>query len=119
MAEWLYDKSGTPRLIVDTDCIRDSRGIVIAWVHGNGLFSMRGQHVGWFERGVAYDRNNNVLGFVPTADGYLPYRPGIAGAPGMPGFAGRPGRPGLSGMFGRPGCGGWSATSLHGYFAEI
>ena len=115
MAEWLYDKSGNATLILDTDCIRNRSGVVVGWLSSNGAFSINGNHIGWFERGVVYDRNNNALGFTSQADGYIPSRPGLAGAPGMPGFAGRPG---LSGMFGRPGFGGWSQAPLSSYFTE-
>jgi len=118
MAEWLFDKSGKPTLILDNDCIRNQSGVVIGWLYGNGAFSMNGAHIGWFERGVVYDRNNNALGFTQQADGYIPSRPGLAGTPGMPGFAGRPGRPGFSGMHGRPGLGGWSQAFLGSYFSE-
>jgi hypothetical protein len=118
MAEWLFDKSGNAKLILDNDCIRNRSGVVVGWLSSGGAFSINGNHIGWFDRGVIYDRNNNTLGFTHQADGYVPSRPGLAGAPGMPGFAGRPGRPGFSGMFGRPGFGGWSQVSLDIYFNE-
>jgi hypothetical protein len=116
MAKWLFDRHGSPRLILDDDCVRDASGHVVGWVDSNGLFSIKGRHVGWAEGGVLYDIRNRALGFTDGASGYLPYRPGTSGTPGMPGFSGCPGRPGLSGMCGRPGFGGWSDSSLDGYF---
>lgn len=116
MAKWLFDRHGSPRLILDDDCVRDASGHVVGWVDSNGLFSIKGRHVGRAEGGVLYDIRNRALGFTDGASGYLPYRPGTSGTPGMPGFSGCPGRPGLSGMCGRPGFGGWSDSSLDGYF---
>jgi len=118
VAEWVYDKHGNATLILDGDCIRDAGGSVIAWIHGENVYSLSGFHVGWFEDGVLADSSNSVLGFVSGAAGYTPARPGLSGVPGMPGFAGRPGRPGLAGVPGRPGRGGWSSANLGEYFAK-
>jgi hypothetical protein len=116
MADWLFDRQGSPRLILDDDCVRSASGAVIAWISGDGVFSLIGNHIGWYEGGVIYDHHNRALGFTHHASGYLPSRPGTSGAPGIPGLSGRPGRPGLSGMSGRPGYGGWSSISLTEYF---
>jgi hypothetical protein len=116
MTEWLFDRHGSPRLILDDDCVRSASGGVIAWISGDGLFSLTGRHIGWYEDGVIYDRHNRSLGFTYDATGHLPSRPGTSGTPGMPGLSGRPGRPGFSGMSGRPGYGGWSDIDLTDYF---
>lgn len=116
MAEWLFDRNGRARLLKDGDCFRNDRGSVVAWISGINVYCLGGQHVGWFDGGVLYDSKNRALGFGRDATGYLPYRPGLAGVPGIPGFAGRLGRPGFSGAPGQPGFGGWSDKDLSGYF---
>ena len=116
MAEWVFDRNGCPTLILDSDCIRNSRGQVLAWIYNNSVYTMQGRHVGWFENGVLSDSRNQVLGFTRNATGPTPGRPGLSGTPGMPGFAGRPGRPGLAGAPGRPGRGGWSLENITAYF---
>jgi len=116
MSNWIFDRNGHATVILDSDCIRSSRGQVIAWISRNNVYTLQGSHCGWFEDGVLYDSHNRVLGFLPNATGYLPSRPGIGGTPGTPGFAGHPGRPGFSGAPGRPGCGGWSNEDLAMYF---
>jgi hypothetical protein len=57
MTEWLFDRHGSPRLILDDDCVRSASGGVIAWISGDGLFSLTGRHIGWYEDGVIYDRH--------------------------------------------------------------
>jgi hypothetical protein len=116
MSDWIFDRNGRATLILDSDCIRSSRGQVVAWISGNNFYTMQGRHCGWFEDGVFSDSHNRVLGFLRNATGHLPSRPGIGGTPGTPGFAGRPGRPGFSGAPGRPGRGGWSNEDLASYF---
>jgi hypothetical protein len=116
MSEWMYNKHGSARLILDDSRVRDSRGSVVGWLSGGNVYSLRGQHIGWFEGGVIYDSSNRALAFVRDHSGYLPYLPGLGGLPGMPGFAGIPGRPGFSGTPGRPGYGGWSEHDADEYF---
>jgi hypothetical protein len=116
MANWLFDRDGQPRIIHDSDCLRDRHGRVCAWLSGGNVYSTRGRHVGWFEEGVIYDSHNRAIGFLADASGSTPARPVLAGAPGMPSFAGRPGRPGFAGAPGRPGKGGWSSDDLESYF---
>ena len=115
MAEWIYDRGGQAAAIHDDDCLRDRSGRVAAWLSRGSIYSLRGEHIGWYEEGVFRDASNRVLGFTAGATGPLPSRPGRGGRPGMPGFAGRPGRPGLAGRPGRPGRGGWSAHGLAAY----
>ncbi len=116
MADWLFDRTGQPTLILDGDVIRSKDGVVIGWVNATNVYSLRGGHIGWYEGGVIYDAQNCAIGFTLTATGPLPSRPGTAGSPGMPGFAGRPGRPGLAAAPGRPGRGGWSTRTLATFF---
>ncbi|WP_242920932.1 4-fold beta flower protein [Pontibacter liquoris] len=116
MADWIFNKSGNATMIYDSDCIRNNRGQVVAWLYGNNIYSLSGQHKGWFDGGVFYDSNNKAIGFLSNSTGYLPSRPGISGRPGMPGFSGKPGRAGFSGVPGRPGYGGWSVHNFENYF---
>jgi hypothetical protein len=58
MAEWLYDRSGIARIILDDDRIRNKRGNVIAWISGSNVYSLHGRHIGWFDGGVIYDSRN-------------------------------------------------------------
>lgn len=116
MAEWIFNKRGIATMIFDVDCIRNNQGLVIAWIKDNNFYSASGYHKGWFEKGVFYDSQNKVIGFLSTATSDLPYLPGISGRPGMPGFAGRPGKPGFNGTPGRPGFGGYSTYDFEHYF---
>jgi len=116
MSEWVHNRNGRATLIYDSDCFRDNRGKVIAWISGNSVYTLRGKHCGWFEDGVLTDSRNKVLGFLRNSTGSLPSGPGLGGTPDTPGFAGRPGRPGFSGTPGRPGRGGWSEEDLASYF---
>lgn len=116
MADWIVDHNGNAALILDFDCIRNNQGKVVAWISGNNVYNVNGDHAGWFEGGILYDRQNLVLGFLRNATGPIPYRPGLGGTPGMPGFAGRPGRPGFAGVPGRPGRSGWSRQNLKDYY---
>jgi hypothetical protein len=116
MAEWMFDRRGHTCLILDEDCVRNSHGGVIGWIHGSGVYSLNGRHIGWYDGGVIYDSNNRVLAFTANPTGSLPNMPGLSGTPGLPGFSGIPGRPGLSGTPGRPGRGGWSSHDPRDYF---
>jgi hypothetical protein len=116
MVDWIYGSEGNATLIFDHDCIRNNHGQVVAWIKNIHVYNLNGHHVGWFEKGVLYDSNNDVLGFTRNRTGHLPSIPGISGIPGTPGFAGKPGRPGFSGIPGRPGFSGWSNKDLSTYF---
>jgi len=116
MTQWIFDRNGRATLILDSDCFRNNRGQVVAWISGTNVYTLNGRHCAWFEDGVLTDSHNRVLGFLRNATGHLPSRPGIGGTPGTLGFAGRPGRPGFSGTPGRPGRGGWSTEDLQTYF---
>ena len=67
---------------------------------------------------MVYDNRNRALVFLSNATGYLPSRPGLAGAPGLPGLSGVPGRPGFSGSPGRPGFSGWSNEEPLAYLSR-
>lgn len=116
MANWMYNKNGRHCLILDSDTVRDERGIAAGWIKNGNVYSLRGKHIGWFEGGVIYDHRNSALAFTSDHTGPTPPTPGLAGVPGMPGFAGTPGRPGFTGAPGRPGRGGWSAYEPAAYF---
>jgi len=118
MAEWVFDKNGRTKIILDEFCFRDSMGRVVSWKNNFNVYNLRGQHIGWYENGVLFDSKNRVLGFIRTRTGYIPSSPGLCGTPGMPGFSGIPGRPGFSGTPGKPGRGGWSKYDLESYFKE-
>ncbi len=117
MAEWLFDRNGRARILLDNDKLRNNRGEVIAWISRNNIYSVTGSHIGWFEGGVAFDSRNCPIAFSKDRAEALPSVPGMSGTPGMPGFAGVPGRPGFSGVPGRPGRGGWSHHDVEDYFA--
>lgn len=48
MAEWLFDRNGRPRIILDAEKIRSRQGKVIAWISRNSVYSLQGRHRGWF-----------------------------------------------------------------------
>jgi hypothetical protein len=114
MSEWIYDRQGQASAILDGDCVRTDGGEVAAWISGSNLYSLSGEHIGWFENGVLRDSDNQVIAFLREATD-LPSRPGLGGTPGTPGFSGKPGKPGFSGRPGRPGRGGWSEHNLTEY----
>jgi len=116
MGNWIFGRNGKATLLFDSDCIRKNKGQVIAWISGVNLYALNGKHIGWFENGVLYDSQNEVLAFTNDASEYLPSFLGISGTPGIPGFAGKPRRPGFSGVPGRPGIDGWSQNNLETYF---
>ena len=118
MAEWMFDRHGKARIIWDSDKLRSSHGVVVAWIEEPNVYFRGGRHAGWIEDGVLFDSHNRVLGFLRDAEGNLPSRPGLAGTPGMPGLAGTPGRPGFAGAPGRPGRGGYSSDDIAEYFEE-
>jgi|WetSurMetagenome_2_1015567.scaffolds.fasta_scaffold53004_1 hypothetical protein len=116
MADWIFDRKGSPTLIFDGDCIRNHTGMVLAWVQDNNVYSMQGQHRGWFEEGILYDAQNRIIGFTEGATGRIPSKPDKYDAIEMPKFADRPERIDLKGTPGRPGHGGWSEKDLSTYF---
>lgn len=119
MSDWMFGQSGKPEMLVDGDKFRDLTGCVVGWMHAGSVFTVLGRHHGWYEGGVLYDAANCAVGFIRSATGRIPSRPGLTSPPGRPGFPGAPGRPGLAGIPGRPGGnGGWSAIPLGSFFAR-
>lgn len=118
MVMWLFNKMGEAEIFVYKDRFISKYGRNLSWIQLNNVYSLDGNHIGWFEDGVLYDQNNDTLAFTATATGYMPYRPGICGVPGVPGIPGRPGMPGFSGIPGRPGFGAWSAETLESFFKQ-
>jgi hypothetical protein len=106
MAEWLFDRSGRARILLDSDKLRNNHGQVIAWLSENNLYSLGGRHIGRFEGGVAFDSQNRPIAFARNPTVGLPSVPGISGTP----------RPGFGGVPGRPGRGGWSQHDVEEYF---
>jgi hypothetical protein len=101
--EWMYDKNGHACMFVYDDRLISRDGKNLSWISGTHVYGLRsGKHLGWFENGVIYDCNNEVLAFFQRAT-RLPYHPGLSGVPGTPGIPGKPGRPGFGGIPGRPG----------------
>ena len=116
MADWLFDKGGSARLILDGNRVSNNHGSVVGWISGSNVYSLGGNHIGWFDGGVIYDNSNCALVFTQNRTGSHPSVPGLGGTPGMPGFSGVPGRPGFSGTPGKPGRGGWSTHDADKYF---
>lgn len=115
--EWLYNKKGQAKLFKYGDRFISCKGKNLAWIYSENVYNIRtGKHIGWYEKGVLYDRNNNVIAFTEDCKGYLPYYPGLGGVPGTPGIPGTPSRPGFGGIPGRPGYGGWSNCDIEDYF---
>lgn len=64
MTNWIYDSTGNATMIFENDYIRNNHGQVIAWINSINVYNLIGSHVGWFEKGVLYGSNNEVLGFI-------------------------------------------------------
>ena len=112
---WVYDEIGCAGAVLDEFCIRNLAGNTVGWVFGVSVFSLTGEHIGWFEDGVLYDVANQVLGFVPGAKGLPLEMPSLASAPPLPAFSKRPCAPTLRGRTARPRRAGWSPSCLATY----
>jgi hypothetical protein len=87
MADWIIDRAGKPVLILDEYCFRSPSGEVTAWLVGNGVYAVTGDHIGWFEISTLYDLHNGIVGMLQHACAPLP----PASLPAeMPPFARRP-----------------------------
>ncbi len=115
MHTWIYDEIGCAGAILDEFCVRNLSGETVAWAFGVSLFSLSGEHIGWYEDGVFYDIDNRVLGFSPEARGLALDMPPLAGEPHLPAFSKRPCVPTLRGRSVRPQGQGWSRHSLATY----
>ncbi len=117
MVTWVYDEIGCAGAILDEFCIRNLSGNTVGWVFGLSVFSLKGEHIGWFEDGVFFDIENNVLGFLPGATGLPLEAPALASEPPVPVLGKRPCVPGLRGRTARPAGRGWSTFCLATYLA--
>ncbi len=117
LVTWVYDEIGCAGAILDDFCIRNLAGNTVGWVFGLSVFSLKGEHIGWFEDGIFFDVDNQVLGFVPGSSVQGLELPALAPEPVQPAFAKRPYVPTLRGRSARPQGTGWSAYCLANYFA--
>ncbi len=117
LVTWVYDEIGCPGAILDEFCIRNLSGNAVGWVFGLSVFSVKGEHIGWYEDEVFYDIENNVLGFIPGAHGLKLECPPLAAEPALPAFGKRPYVPTLRGRTARPAGKGWSTFCLATYLS--
>jgi hypothetical protein len=115
LVTWIYDEIGCAGAVLDDFCIRNLAGNTVAWVFGLSVFSLRGEHIGWYEDGVLFDIHNRILGFIPGATGLRTEPPALAPEPPLPAFSKRPHVPTLRGRVARPSGRGWSASCLASY----
>ena len=118
LVTWIYDEIGCAGAILDEFCLRNLCGATVGWVFGVSVFSLKGEHIGWFEDGVLFDVHNQVLGFVAGAKGLAPDMPALAPAPALPAFSKRPYAPTLRGRTARPHGAGWSPSVLTTYIEQ-
>ena len=119
MAEWMYDRRGSPQIIVDGDRFLDRSGInTVGWLDGTSTFTLSGEHVGWYENGVLWDEKNHCVGFTAEATGDIPSRPDLAQTRPMPDIGKSPKRPAIEGAPIRPEQAGWSNVPLDYTFDE-
>lgn len=114
---WVVDDIGCPGAILDDFCIRNLAGDTVGWVFGISVFSLKGEHIGWYEEGVLYDIENKVLGCIPGATGLAFACPALAPELAAPAFAKRPHVPALRGRAVRPAGRGWSSFCLSTYLS--
>jgi hypothetical protein len=79
MVQWMFDRHGRASVITDGAILRDTRGRVIAWLHGGSVYSLGGKHIGWHEGGVVSDGHNRALVFARDHTAGLLSSPGLAG----------------------------------------
>ena len=119
MAEWIYDRSGHPQIIVDGDRFLDRGGInTIGWNDGTATFTPTGHPAGWFEDGVLSDVENQCVGFTGDATGKVPARPDELRARQMPNLAESPDRPDFKAAPNRPAAGDFSTIPLDYVFDD-
>ncbi|UUZ49168.1 hypothetical protein LP420_01580 [Massilia sp. B-10] len=87
MLTWIYDDIGClrrhPRRFLHP---QSGLSNTVGWVFGLSVFSLKGEHIGWFEEGVLFDIHNNVLGFIPGAAHRRLEAPALAAEPALPVF---------------------------------
>ncbi|ATQ77548.1 hypothetical protein CR152_25890 [Massilia violaceinigra] len=116
MVTWLYDEAGRASAILDEFCLRTIGGEPAGFVFGLSAFSLKGEHIGWFEDGVFYDVENRILGFLAGARGMAHDVPVLLPPPPEPAFRKRPNVPTLRARPLRRAAGGWSRHALSAYF---
>ncbi|RSZ59990.1 hypothetical protein HF313_14840 [Massilia atriviolacea] len=112
---WLYDEAGRASAILDEFCLRTIDGEPAGYVFGLSAFSIKGEHIGWFEDGVLYDVENRILGFLAGARGMAHDFPALQPPPPEPVFGKRPNVPTLRARPVRRPAGGWSRHALADY----
>lgn len=115
MLTWLYDSQGHAGAILDEFCIRSVTGDPVAWVFGLSVFSLHGEHIGWYENGLFFDVANQVVGFIPGLARGGPELPVPAPPPPVPPFPKRPNVPPLRARPVRRPASGWSQHRLADY----
>ena len=119
MADWIYDRTGYPQIIVDGDRFLDRGGInTIGWNDGSAIYSPTGHHVGWFENGVLSDAENQCVGFTSDATGKVPTRPELKGDRPMPNLGESPEPPEFTAIPNQPEAGDFSTIPLDYVFDD-
>jgi len=119
MADWIYDRSGYPQIIIDGERFLDRGGInTIGWTDGTGTFTPTGQPAGWFENGVLSDIENKCVGFTADATGGVPARPELKADRPMPNLNEGPSRPEFLTTPARPEPGDFSTIPLDYVFDD-
>lgn len=96
MADWIIDRNGAAVLILDEQCFRSLRGEVTAWLFGNGVYAVNGDHIGWFENATLSDLHDKPVGTLAQPEHAAAQLP-------MPLFARRPHVPRLKARHSRSG----------------
>jgi hypothetical protein len=119
MADWIYDQSGHPPIVVDGDRFLNRSGVTtIGWINGTEIFTVAGQHAGWFEDGVLSDLQNRWAGFTADATGETPSRPAELRTRPMPDLGESPSQPDFGAAPIRPEPGGVSKIPLEYIFDD-
>ena len=66
----LYNYQGEAVAYIDTESdltIYLWGGEPVAYLDGHSIYGFNGMHLGWFEDGIVWDHNGNVVGFVEGA----------------------------------------------------
>lgn len=66
----LFDHDGTPVAYIDTDeelTIFLWNGTPVAYLDKSSVYGFNGRHLGWFKKGIVWDREGYGVGFVEGA----------------------------------------------------
>jgi hypothetical protein len=66
----LFDYDGTPVAYIDTDedlTIFLWNGTPVAYLSQSSVYGFNGKHLGWFKKGIVWDREGYGVGFVEGA----------------------------------------------------